>query len=200
MMGVNERGTYAACHAALSHMPLDKHFTRHIVVMCPPLEAILEPSQYAQCTPYAVSKFGMSMIVAGLEQELQGKGIHVTGLWPKTVISTSALRMIPTFAQNHQDNEMHLSKKGRKPEIMADAVVCLVREKQGDKSDKQGDRQFWLDEDVLRELGGVREFEKYQVDPDLDEADLVQDLFLPSSSKPQGRRLFGQGRKHRSHL
>ncbi len=101
----------------------------------------------------------MSQCVLGMAAEFRRDGVAVNALWPKTVIRTAALAMIPGV-----DPE-----RCRTPEIMADAAHAVLttpsRERTG---------QFLIDEDVLRGIG-VEDFERYAVKPGMA---LLPDLFL----------------------
>ena len=83
----------------------------------------------------------------------------MNALWPRTIIATDALNMIPGVQL----------ERSRTPQIVADAAhAVLVR----DARDRNG--RFLLDEDVLREAG-VTDFAPYAVDPS---QPLLPDLFL----------------------
>jgi citronellol/citronellal dehydrogenase len=101
----------------------------------------------------------MSQCVLGMAAEFRAAGVAVNALWPRTVIRTAALAMIPGVDPN----------RCRTPEIMADAAHAVLgtpsRERTG---------QFLIDEEVLR-AAGVTDFERYAVTPG---AELLPDLFL----------------------
>ena len=42
-----------------------------------------------------MAKYGMSMCVLGMAEEFREAGIAVNALWPRTIIATAALQMIP---------------------------------------------------------------------------------------------------------
>ncbi|HEX2083589.1 MAG TPA: short chain dehydrogenase, partial [Xanthomonadaceae bacterium] len=95
----------------------------------------------------------------GLAGEFGPLGIAVNALWPKTVIATDAINMIPGVDARHC----------RTPEIVADAAhAVLVREARAVTG------RFLIDEDVLREAG-VTDFDRYAVEPG---QPLLPDLFL----------------------
>jgi citronellol/citronellal dehydrogenase len=83
----------------------------------------------------------------------------VNALWPRTIIATAALNMIPGVD----------SQRGRKPEIVADAAHAILT---SDARTCTGN--FFIDEEVLRERG-VTDFSAYAVDPALNP---LPDLFL----------------------
>ena len=102
---------------------------------------------------------GMAFVTLGLAAEFGQKGVAVNALWPRTVIATDAINMIPGVA----------IAQCRKPEIVADAAhAILIRE----AKDFHG--RFLIDEEVLREHG-VTDFEHYAVEPG---RPLLPDLFL----------------------
>ena len=41
---------------------------------------------------YSLSKFGMSLCVLGMAEELREAGVAVNALWPRTTIDTAAVR------------------------------------------------------------------------------------------------------------
>ena len=61
----------------------------------------------------------MSFVTLGLAAEFGPQGVAVNALWPRTLIATEALNMIPGVS----------AANGRTPEIMADAAhAVLTRE------------------------------------------------------------------------
>jgi citronellol/citronellal dehydrogenase len=94
-----------------------------------------------------------------LSGEFGPQGVAVNALWPRTLISTDALNMIPGVS----------GANGRNPEILADAAhAILVRTAE----DFHG--HFLIDDDVLF-AAGVTDFSGYAVDPS---QPLLPDLFL----------------------
>ena len=155
MQQVNARGTFLVSQACLP--VLAKSSNPHILTLAPPPS--LDPKWWAPHTGYTLAKMGMSFVTLGLAAEFAKDGIAVNALWPRTVIETAAVAMIPG-----------LDRRGlRKPAIVADAAHAILvrpsRERTG---------RFFIDEDVLRE-GGVVDFTHYAVDPS---APLTPDLFL----------------------
>ena len=156
MHGVNVRGTFLCTQACLPY--LEKAQNPHVLVLSPPLS--MRARWFAPHVAYTISKYGMSMCVLGMAEELKGRGIAVNALWPRTVIATAALNLL-----GGDDTAKH----GRTPEIVADAAhAILVRP----ATDCTGN--FFIDEDVLR-AEGVQDFERYAVrrgEP------LMRDLFV----------------------
>ncbi len=101
----------------------------------------------------------MSFVTLGLAAEFGPRGVAVNALWPRTLIATEALNMIPSVAAGN----------GRRPEIMADAAhAVLVREAAGFSGN------FLIDDQVLRQAG-VTDLSGYAVDPSMP---LLPDLYL----------------------
>jgi citronellol/citronellal dehydrogenase len=155
MLGVNLRGTYLCSRAVIPY--LKKAANPHILTLSPPLN--MNPQWFKPHTAYTIAKYGMSMCVLGLAEEFRGDRIAVNALWPRTIIATAALQVIPGANP----------AVGRKPEIMADAAHVVLTT---DSRSLTG--RFLIDEDVLREAG-TRDFDVYAVDP---RQKLLRDLFL----------------------
>src|SRR5512133_1217607 len=156
MHQVNVRGTFAcsqACIPWLARAP-----NPHILNLSPP--RALEPRWFAPHVAYTMAKYGMSMCVLGMAEELRGRGIAVNALWPRTVIATAALNVL---------GGDELARHGRTPEIVADAAVAILR-----RDARACTGNFFVDEEVLR-AEGVRDFGKYAVKPG---EELLPDLVL----------------------
>ncbi|MGO8787544.1 MAG: SDR family oxidoreductase [Terriglobia bacterium] len=145
MMGVNARGTWLCSRACLPH--LQRAENPHILVLAPPLD--LRPQWFGPYLAYAVSKYGMSMCVLGLAEEFRADGIAVNALWPRTVIATEALNLIPGIDR----------ARCRRPEIVADAAHAILT-----RRSRSSTGRFFSDEEVLAETG-VTDFTPYAVDP-----------------------------------
>ena len=155
MNEVNVRGTFLVTQACMPH--LLRAANPHVLMLSPPLA--LDPKWFAGHTAYTMSKYGMSMCALGLAAEFRDRGVAVNALWPKTVIQTAALQMLPGIDVT----------RCRLPEIVADAAHAIVTT---DSKARTG--AFLVDEDVLRE-NGVRDFARYAVDPS---KELLPDFFL----------------------
>jgi citronellol/citronellal dehydrogenase len=161
MVGVDVRGTFLCSQACIPHLKRAAQGGRnpHILTLSPPLN--MEARWLAPHVAYTIAKYGMSMCVLGMSEEFREDGIAVNALWPRSVIATSAIVMIPGASE--QVDGM------RKPEIMADAAhAILVR----DARTTTG--RFFIDEEALAEAG-VTDYTKYAVKPG---APMLPDLFL----------------------
>ena len=157
MQDINVRGAFLMCQACIPYL---KHSANpHILNLSPPIS--LDPKWFGGHVAYTISKYGMSMLVLGLAEELKPHNVAVNALWPKTTIATAALQSLP--------GSDHLIKKSRKPEIVADAAFYILRKQSSETSGK-----FFIDEEVLRSAG-VTDFDQYAVTPG---AQLMTDLFL----------------------
>jgi len=155
MQQVNARGTFVCAQACLPH--LLKASNPHILTLAPPPS--LDPKWWAPHTGYTLAKMGMSFVTLGLAAEFGARGVAVNALWPRTIVATDALNMIPGVDIS----------RCRKPEIVADAAqAILVKPARGFSGN------FLIDEDVLREAG-MNDFSAYAVDPSKPP---LADLFL----------------------
>ncbi len=153
MMSVNTRGTFLTSQLCLPH--LLKAENPHILMLSPPLS--LQPKWFAPHVAYTIAKYGMSMCVLGMAEEFRSSRVAVNALWPRTVIATAALQLLPGIdvAQTRQ------------PAIVADAAWHVV-------TGGFVSGHFFIDEDVLR-AHGVTDFATYATHPG---APLLPDFFL----------------------
>ncbi len=160
MVGVNVRGTFLCTQACLPHLKASASRGRnpHVLTLAPPLA--MKPRWFAPHVAYTIAKYGMSMCVLGHAEEFRPFGIAVNALWPRTVIFTAALQMIPNVRREHC----------RTPQIIADAAHEVLT---SDAATTTGN--FFIDEEVLARAGET-DFSKYSVVPDSRE--LLADLFL----------------------
>jgi citronellol/citronellal dehydrogenase len=155
MQQVNARGSFLCAQACLPQ--LLRAPNPHILTLAPPPS--LDPRWWAPHTGYTLAKMGMSFVTLGLAAEFGPRGVAVNALWPRTVIATDAINMIPGVD----------ARNCRRPQIVADAAhAIMVREARGFSGN------FLIDEEVLREAG-VGDFDMYAVEPG---QPLLPDLFL----------------------
>lgn len=160
MMGVNMRGTFLVTQACLPYLKQSAAAGRnpHVLTLSPPLN--MDAKWFAPHVAYTMAKYGMSMCVLGHSAEFKPFGIAVNALWPRTVIDTAALQMIPGVKPEHC----------RTPAIMADAAHAVLT---ADAAATTGN--FFIDDEVLR-AAGVTDLDKYSVVPG--SKALLPDLFL----------------------
>lgn len=159
MHGINTRGTFACSQACIPH--LAKSSNPHILNIAPPLN--MEARWFAPHVAYTMAKYGMSLCVLGMHEELKGLKIAVNALWPKTVIATAAIEMLAGDA---------LVKGSRTPAIMADAAHHVLTRKSAEYTG-----HFDIDEDVLRGAG-TSDFSAYATTPGTPDSELIGDYFI----------------------
>ena len=162
MHQINARGTFMASKFAVPY--LEKAANPHILMLSPPLD--LKEKWFAPNTAYAMAKYGMSLVVLGLAGELRSKRIAVNALWPRTTIATSAIKKFRGDA---------VMRASRTPDILADAAHAIFL-----KDAKTFTGNFLIDDTFLF-ANGVRDFDRYRVDPSVD---LEPDFFVPDDSAP----------------
>jgi len=163
MMGINTRGTFMVSKYCIPH--LRKAENPHILMLSPPLD--MKPKWFAHSTAYTMAKYGMSMCVLGLSAELKGAGIAVNALWPRTTIATAAVgNLLGGDA---------MMRASRTPDIMGDAAYAIVT-----RRSREFTGHFCIDDKLLY-AEGVRDFERYRVDPSVP---LMADFFVPDDDIP----------------
>jgi citronellol/citronellal dehydrogenase len=145
MHDVNARGTFLCSKVAVPH--LKRSDNPHILTLAPPLN--MAPRWFGAHLAYTMAKYGMSMCTLGMAEEFRDDGVAVNALWPRTIIHTAALNLLPG---------VDLSRC-RTPEIVADAAHAILARPSGETTGR-----FFIDDEVLAEEG-VTDFDGYAVDP-----------------------------------
>ena len=160
MFDVNVRGTFLTSQAALPYLRKSAEAGRnpHILNLSPPLS--MKAVWFKNHVAYTMAKYGMSMCVLGMAEEFKLDGIGVNALWPRTVIDTAALQMIPGID----------ALAGRTPQILADAAHIIFN-----RDAKECTGNFFVD-DLLLASEGITDLEKYSVTPGT--KDFLLDFFL----------------------
>jgi len=160
MFDVNVRGTFLTSQAAIPYLRESAKAGRnpHILTLSPPLS--MNPKWFKPHLAYTMAKYGMSMCVLGLSEELRKDGIGVNALWPRTAIDTAALAMIPGVDTDYC----------RKPEILADSAYVILNRPAATTTGN-----FFVDDEVLASEG-ITDLEKYSVKPGT--TDFLLDFFL----------------------
>src|SRR5271170_2910646 len=143
MHAINTRGTFLVSKTCIPH--LKQAANPHVLNLSPPLN--METRWFAPHVAYTMAKFGMSMCVLGMAEELRAQYIAVNALWPRTVIATAAV-------QNLLGGD-EVIKGSRSPEIMADAAHVILT-----RSSKEATGNFYIDDEVLA-AAGVKDLSKY---------------------------------------
>ena len=160
MMGVNTRGTFLTSQACLPYLKksAQEGGNPHILMLSPPLS--MKGKWFKPHLAYTMAKYGMSMCVLGLADELKRDGIGVNALWPRTAINTAALAMIPGM-----DIEFC-----RTTEIISDTAYIILN-----RSGKECSGNFFIDEQVFASER-ITDLDKYAVVPGNKE--FVNDLYV----------------------
>lgn len=132
MNNINARGTWLVSRYALPHLlqSFEKSRNPHILTLSPPLTYSMFstdkdkggfPLQFSQtASAYTIAKIGMSLGTFALAAETAGK-IGCNGLWPYTLIGTSAMKVVSKDAKTEE-------KFWRSPSIVADAAIRILQE------------------------------------------------------------------------
>lgn len=160
MHQINTRGTFLCSRECIPH--LKQAANPHVLNLSPPLN--MEPRWFAAHVAYTMAKYGMSLCVLGMAEEFREAGVAFNALWPRTTIATAAVQ----FALGGDE----AMKRSRRPEIMADAAHAILG-----RDSRECTGNFFIDDEVLT-AEGVTDLKSYQVDPALDFAELLPDLFV----------------------
>jgi len=152
---VNTRGTFMTSQKCLPF--LKKAENPHILNLSPPLN--LDSKWFSTHVAYTISKYGMSMCVLGMSEELRDDKIAVNALWPRTTIATSAVANLLGGEE--------ILKKSRSPQILADAAHFILQ-----KDSENCTGNFFIDDEVLKSEG-ITDLSKYA-----DSDDLMPDFFI----------------------
>ena len=156
MADIDTRGTFVVTQACLPHLRNSDH--AQVLTLSPPLST--DPKWLAGFAPYAVAKFGMTMLTLGLAQDEKENGVGANCLWPRTIIATAAV-------QNLLGGDEAMARS-RTPEIVADAArEILVR----DPAECTGNA--FIDDEALAQAG-ITDLSKYS-EPG---AELQLDIFV----------------------
>jgi len=143
MMGVNTRGTFLCSQACLPH--LKRASNPHILMLSPPLD--MRAKWFGPHVVYTMAKYGMSMCVLGMAEEFRDAGIGANALWPRTIIATAALQIIPGAEP----------ELGRSPAIVGDAAWHILT-----RDSRSTTGNFFIDDEVLGDAG-VSDLSSYAV-------------------------------------
>ena len=160
MHQINTRGTFLCSRECIPY--LKRADNPHVLNLSPPLN--FEPRWFASHVAYTMAKYGMSLCVLGMAEEFRDQGVAFNALWPRTTIATAAVQ----FALGGDEAMQH----SRRPEIMADAAHAILC-----RDSRECTGNFFIDDEVLA-AEGITDLRSYQVDPALDPAELLPDLFV----------------------
>ncbi|MGA8261007.1 MAG: NAD(P)-dependent oxidoreductase [Arenicellales bacterium] len=168
MNSINARGTYMAGRHCIPHLQKSAADGRdpHILTLSPPLD--MRSKWFAPHVAYSMAKYGMSLCTLAWAEEFREDGIAANSLWPRTLIATAAVNMI---------GGKDLLARSRSPEIMADAAHVILTQ-----PSREFTGRFCIDDVVLHEKTGMRDFSQYASVPGTRDADMVPDFFVPEDT------------------
>ena len=172
MNSINARGTYLCSHVCMPHIieAAKAGKQSHVLNISPPLS--MKEIWFKNHTAYTMAKFGMSMCTLGMAGEFREDGVACNALWPRTGIWTAALKML--------GGGLDEAAKGcRTEDIMADAAYLMLTQ-----DPKTYTGKFEIDEDVLRELAGMKDFTHYECYPG---EPLMPDFFIDNYEERYGK-------------
>lgn len=140
VIGVNVRAAYLTAYYALPHMR--ERRWGHILNLCPALTTTPSPGKVC----YMISKQGMTQLAIGIAAEYAREKIAANALWPRTIIESQA-----SINWGMSDRS-----QWRTPEIVCDAAMAIFAQEPPSYTGHQA-----LDEEALRELAGVTNFDHY---------------------------------------
>lgn len=159
MHALNSRAPMITMRECLPHLVKSGG---QVLNLCPPIN--LDPGWLGAFAPYTSTKYAMTLLSLGFQQEVANRDVQVRTLWPATLIATAAVGMTA--------GEVGLAM-ARKPAIMADAAYALLTERERFASEV-----CWLDETALRHIG-VTEFDGYANEPS-QAANIQRDFYVGS--------------------
>jgi citronellol/citronellal dehydrogenase len=173
MTSINTRGSFLVTKTCLPY--LRRSDNAHVLMLSPPLD--IEPKWFAGHVAYSIAKYGMSMCVLGLAEELKRHRIAVNALWPRTTIATAAIR-------NVLGGEAVI-RMSRTPAIVADAAYLVFAQPAASFTGR-----FLIDDTFLFEHGGITDFTPYSVEPGVP---LAPDFFVPADCPPPPGVIIAEG-------
>ena len=158
MSSVNINGTYLFGQKCLQYMHKNKE--GHMLMIAPPINMLYTDDWWTNHIYYSMSKFNMSLMAKFWNKEFSNIGINT--LWPRTTINTAPVKNLLGG-----DEMVNIS---RTVDIMGDAAYQIFA---ADPMVCNG--KNFIDDEVLASLD--IDVEKYRVNPDLKEKDLMPDFF-----------------------
>jgi citronellol/citronellal dehydrogenase len=164
MNGINARGTFMTGKYAVPY--LKNAANPHILTLSPPLD--MKPKWFGPHVAYSMAKYGMSLCTLAWAEEFRKDGIAANALWPRTLIATAAVNML--------GGDKFMSRS-RTPEIMADAAYVILTQPA-----REFTGNFCIDDVVLHDKAGIRDFSAYAAVPGTPTAKLLPDFFVPDDT------------------
>lgn len=158
MTSINIMGTYTFGQKYIQYM--EDRFKGHILMIAPPLDMIYTDDWWTNHIYYSMSKFNMSLMAKYWNKEFPKLGVNT--LWPRTTINTAPVKNLLGG-----EDMMNIS---RTADIMGDSAKHILA---SDPLKCNGNN--FIDDEVCASVG--IDVEKYRVNPNIKEKDLMPDFF-----------------------
>ncbi len=158
MSSVNINGTFIVGQKCLQHIKDQEH--GNVLIIAPPVNMLYEDDWWTNHLYYSMSKFNMSLMAKFWNKEFPSTSVNT--LWPRTTLDTAPVRNILGG-----DEMVNIS---RSPDIMGDAAMHIICSNPMKCTGKN-----FIDDEVLASLN--IDIEKYRINQDLKEKDLMPDFF-----------------------
>lgn len=158
MTSVNILGTYIFGQQFIKYMK--NNYKGHILIIAPPLKMLYKDEWWTDHFYYSMSKFNMSLMAKYWNKECPKIGVNT--LWPRTTINTAPVKNLLGGEE--------MINISRKADIMGDAAKHIL------VSDPLKCNGYnFIDDEVCASVG--IDVEKYRVNPNIREKDLMPDFF-----------------------
>ncbi|KAJ1927557.1 hypothetical protein IWQ60_002814 [Tieghemiomyces parasiticus] len=145
MSSIDTHGVRNCVRAAVPY--LRQSATPHVLICAPPLT--FHDDWNVADTPYAMTRFALSMCARGLMGELAATNIVVNAIWPRIMIHLDEF--------NQATGYVHWRHLNRRPDVVVDAALWLLCQEHGSLT-----QNFWHDEDLLKRAG-VDDLDSYAI-------------------------------------
>ena len=158
MSSVNINGTYLMGQKCLKHIQKSGHGS--VLVIAPPLDMLNNDDWWVNHLYYSISKFNMSLMAKYWNKEFPN--VAVNTLWPRTTIATAPVKNLL--------GGQEMIDISRTADIMGDAAKSILL-----ADPKICNGKNFIDDEVLASLN--IDVEKYRVNKEIKEKDLMPDFF-----------------------
>lgn len=158
MTSVNIKGSFLMGQKCLKHIQYSDHSC--ILTIAPPMQMLDEDNWWINHLYYSMSKFNMSLMSKFWDKEFPN--VAVNTLWPRTTIATAPVRNLLGGEE--------MINISRTPDIMGDAATHIIKADPRTCTGKN-----FIDDEVIASMD--EDVEKYRVNKDIKEKDLMPDFF-----------------------
>ena len=158
MSQVNINGTYIMGQKCLKYIEKEEH--GNVLIIAPPISMLYNDEWWVNHLYYSMSKFNMSLMSNFWNKEF--KNVSVNTLWPRTTLDTAPVRNILGGEK--------MANISRSPDIMGEAAKDIICANPYLCTGKN-----FIDDIVLLSLD--KDIEKYRINKNIKETDLMPDFF-----------------------